>query len=456
MMKATVWNKRFPGRADEPAFERMNVSIGADAFLAGAEVRASAAYAAGLAKAGAITPAEARSIAKGLKTVGERIAAGEDLGRFEDVHTAVEMLLVETIGEAGKKLHTGRSRNEQVAADERLYLMEEVPALRGRVAAVQRGLLRLAERWGHVLMPGYTHLQRAQALLFGQYILSFFWALERDKERLSDALKRISVLPLGSGALAGSTVPLDRDDLAERLGFSAVSPNSLDAVGDRSFILETIAALSLLALDLSRLGEDLVVFSSAEFGFFDLDDSLATSSSLMPQKKNPDIFELMRAWPGRLFGHYSRLFVVLKGLPSSYSKDLQEDKAPLRECVEDAAIVLDAAAAAVRRIKPNAKRMRAALAAGMFATDLVDHLVAKGMSFREAHGVVGMAVALAERKRKGLDELTEKELESIAPELRGDISAVFDPFGSVCRKRTAGSTHPDEVKSQIAAARRLF
>jgi len=455
-MKGTVWNSRFPSRAEHPAFERMNVSIGADSFLGGAEIRASAAYAGALAKAGAITPAEARTIDRGLKKVGEMIAAGEPLDRFEDIHTAVEMLLVETIGEAGKKLHTGRSRNEQVATDERLYLMDALPEIQGKIAAVQRGLVRLAEKSGHLLMPGYTHLQRAQSVLFGHYILSFFWALERDKERLRDAEKRIAVLPLGSGALAGSTTPLDREDLKDRLGFAAVTPNSLDAVGDRSFILETISALSFVALDLSRLGEDLVLFSSAEFGFFDLDDSLATSSSLMPQKKNPDIFELMRAWPGRLFGHFSRLFLVLKGLPSSYNKDLQEDKEPLRASVEDAIIVLDAAAAALPRVKPNAKRMREGLTAGMFATDLVDHLVHKGLSFREAHGIVGAVVAYAERKKKSLDALSAEEFHSFSPLFGDDVSAVFDPFGSVCLKKTAGSTHPDEVKAQIAAAKRAL
>jgi len=202
-VKATVWNKRFPGRAEHPAFERMNVSIGADSFLAGAEIEASAAYAAGLAKAGAISPAEARTIERGLKKVAERIAAGEPLGRFEDIHSAVEILLVETVGEAGKKLHTGRSRNEQVATDERLFLMQEIPAVQKRISAVQRGLVKLAEKYGHVLMPGYTHLQRAQSVLFGHYILSFFWALERDQERLADVLKRVAVQPLGSGALAG-------------------------------------------------------------------------------------------------------------------------------------------------------------------------------------------------------------------------------------------------------------
>jgi argininosuccinate lyase len=455
-MKATVWNRRFPGRAEVPAFERLNASIGADSFLAEAEIRASAAYATGLAKAGAISPAEARRIERGLKKVGERIAAGEPLDRFEDIHSAVEILLIEAIGETGKRLHTGRSRNEQVATDERLFLMKEIPAVRKRIAAVQRGLVTLAEKHGHVLMPAYTHLQRAQCVLFGHYVLSFFWALERDKERLADAMKRVAVLPLGSGACCGSTTPLDREDLRDRLGFSGVAPNSLDAVADRSFILETISALSLVALDLSRLAEDLVVFSSAEFGFFDLDESLATSSSLMPQKKNPDIFELMRAWPGRLFGHFSRLFVVLKGLPSSYNKDLQEDKESLRESLNDATTVLDAAAAALRRIKPNAARMREGLTAGLFATDLADDLVRSGLSFREAHGLVGAAVAFAEREGKSLAEMTIEEFRAISPHFGEDVRGVFDPFGSVCRKKTAGSTHPDELKAQVAAARRLL
>jgi argininosuccinate lyase len=455
-MSRTVWEKRFQGREAVPALERFNASISADAFLFEHEVRASSAYAQGLRAAGALGEEEFTSILAGLAAVEARDRDAASLGRFEDVHTAVELLLVEEIGEAGKKLHTGRSRNEQVVTDERLFLKEEIPALIDSAAAVQRALVTLAERAPDVVMPGYTHLQRGQPILFAHYILSFFWAVERGKERLRDALRRIDVLPLGSGALAGSSVPLDRDGLAALLGFSGVSENSIDTVGDRSFILETLFALTLLLLDLSRLAEDFVVFSTAEFGFLDLDPAVATSSSLMPQKKNPDIFELLRAAPGRMFGHLCRLFLVLKGLPSSYNKDLQEDKDPLQRGVEDARSALAAAAAALRRVAPRADRMGAAVTPDMFATDLVDLLVEKGVSFREAHGTVASAIRAAEEKGRSIASFTKTEWTAVHPLLECIPEHFFEPAASVRRKKTTGSTHPDMVAIQLEKSRAIL
>jgi len=455
-MSPTVWESRFAGRETVSILERFNASIAADAFLLGAELRASSAYARALYSAGLLTKKELASILGGLAAVEERGRDPETLGRFEDVHSAVELLLVEEIGEAGKKLHTGRSRNEQVSTDERLFLKEEIPALIGAAAAVQKSLLDLAEQNPDVVMPGYTHLQRGQPILFAHYILSFFWAVERGKARLRDALGRADVLPLGSGALAGSTVPLDREELRKLLGFAAVSENSLDAVGDRSFVLETLFALALLLLDLSRLAEDFVLFATEEFGLLDLDPALATSSSLMPQKKNPDIFELLRAAPGRSFGHLSQLMFVLKGLPSSYNKDLQEDKGPLKKGIEDARSTLAAAAAALERVRPNPERTRAAITANMFATDLADFLTEKGVAFRDAHAAAAKAVRTAEKKGVGLDSLAGEAWAAIHPHFLEIPPNFFDPQSSIRRKKTAGSTHPDEVQAQIEKARALL
>jgi argininosuccinate lyase len=450
-----VWDRRFAGRREDPRLEAFNASIREDAFLAGAEIAASRAYAQALRRAGVLSAGEASAVSRGLARVKKRIEAGEDLGAYEDIHSAVELLLIEEIGEAGKKLHTGRSRNEQVATDERLYLKAEIPKMLDRLRAGQRALVALAEKYPDVVMPGYTHLQQAQLVLFAHYVLSFFWPLERAKSRLKDALSRIDVLPLGSGALAGTTVPIDRAALARSLGFAAVSENSLDAVADRSFILETLSALALLLLDLGRFAEDAVVFASREFGFLVLDDAIATSSSLMPQKKNPDFFELIRAGAGRLYGHFSRLFVTVKGLPSSYNKDLQDDKIPLRAGIEDAARTLEVFAITLKNIRPDREAIARRSEPFLYATDLVDHLTAKGVPFREAHGVVGAAVRYAEKLRRPLDRLTPREFRRFHPLFGDDVLEVFDPARSVRLKKTSGSTHPARVKAQIARAKAL-
>jgi argininosuccinate lyase len=451
-VSGTVWEGRLDRGGRVPALDAYNASIGRDAFLFEAEVRASAAYAQGLGRAGVLSADELGSVLCGLEAVRMKAAAGEDLGRFEDVHSAVEILLTEEIGETGKKLHTGRSRNEQVATDERLYLKDRIPGLVAGLTDVQRSLLRLAESHPDAVMPGYTHLQRGQCVLFSHYIMSWFWPLERAKARLRDALKRIDSCPLGSGALAGSTVGLDREYVGSLLGFAAVTENSLDAVSDRSFILETLFALALALLDLSRLAEDAIIFSSAEFGFFKLDDRIATSSSLMPQKKNPDIFELIRASPARLFGVLSQLFMIVKGLPSAYDKDLQEDKTPLFRGVEDAAETLNAAALVLAGIVPDIERMREALSPGLFATDLVDYLTDKGVPFREAHGIVGRIVRAVEKSGRSLTGISLEELRSHHPAFGPDVFSVFDPLRSLDLKRTTGSTRPAEVRRQIAAA----
>jgi len=450
-----VWDRRFAGRREIPRLEAFNASIREDAFLAGAEIAASRAYAQALRRARVLSAKEAAAVNRGLARVKKRIDAGEDLAAFEDIHSAVELLLIEEISEAGKKLHTGRSRNEQVATDERLYLKAEIPAMIDRLKACQQVLISLAEKYPDVVMPGYTHLQQAQLVLFSHYILSFFWPFERAKSRLRDALVRIDVLPLGSGALAGATVPIDRAALARSLGFAAVSENSLDAVADRGFILETLSALALLLLDLGRFAEDAVVFASREFGFLVLDDTIATSSSLMPQKKNPDFFELLRAGAGRLYGHFSRLFVTIKGLPTSYNKDLQEDKVPLRAGIEDAARALEVFEIVLKKIRPDRETIARRTEPFLYATDLADYLTAKGVPFRDAHGVIGAVVQYAERLRRPLDRLTPLEFQKFHPLFGDDVLGVFDPIRSVRLKTTSGSTHPARVKAQLARAKAL-
>jgi argininosuccinate lyase len=450
-----VWDRRFAGRREDPRLEAFNASIGEDAFLAGAEIAASKAYAAALRRAGVLTAREAARIASGLSKVERKIAGGEDLRAYEDIHSAVELLLIGEIGEAGKKLHTGRSRNEQVATDERLFLKGEVPKILDAIRACQRALIGLAETYPDVVLPGYTHLQQAQYVLFSHDIMSHVWPLERAKSRLKDALVRIDVLPLGSGALAGTTAPLDRAFLAGALGFAAVSDNSLDAVADRGFILETLSTLALILLDLGRAAEDFIIFASREFGYLVLDDAIATSSSLMPQKKNPDIFELVRAGAGRLFGHYSRLFVTAKGLPSTYNKDLQDDKAPLRLGVEDALRTLGVFEIALRNIRPDPEAIARKSEPLLFATDLADYLTARGVPFREAHGAVGALVRSAENEGRALTALTTRDFQAFHPLFGADVRRVFDPARSVRRKKGAGSTHPARVKDQIRRAKAL-
>jgi argininosuccinate lyase len=455
-MSGTVWEGRFDSGGRARDLDAFNASIGRDAFLFDAEIRASAAYARGLHRASVLTTEELELLLRGLDTVREKVGAGETLERFEDIHSAVEILLTEEVGESGKKLHTGRSRNEQVVTDERLYLKDRLPAVLASLTDVQRAILRLAEGNPEIVMPGYTHLQRGQCVLFSHYILSFFWPLERGKARIKDALRRIDACPLGSGALAGSTVPLDREFVARILGFGGVTENSCDAVTDRGFIMEALFALSLILLDLSRLAEDVVIFSSAEFGFLKLDDRVATSSSLMPQKKNPDIFELIRSAPARLFGVLNQMFMIVKGLPTAYNKDLQEDKTPLFRGLEDAVQVLNAAASALPGIVPDGERMRAALSPGLYATDMVDYLTDRGVPFREAHGIVGRIVRSAEASGKALSALELEELREFHPVFDRDVFDVFDPFRSLGRKRTDGSTRPEEVRRQLAAAAALI
>jgi argininosuccinate lyase/argininosuccinate synthase len=451
-----MWGGRFE-RPPAPEFERLNRSLPVDRRLWREDVRASRAWARELAAAGVLTQDEAESLVQGLERVGARLPAefASDLPD-EDVHSLVERLLYEEVGELAGKLHTGRSRNDQVATDARLWGMQACGALRAEVARLQTALLGLAERQGDLLMPGYTHLRRAQPIRAALWLLSHFWRLERDRERLAAAECRASVLPLGSGALAGCPFPIDRARLAGRLGFREVSTNSLDAVSDRDWACETLFGLALLGIHLSSLAEDLITFSAEEFGFVRLDERVTSGSSLMPQKRNPDALELARAKAGGWIGDLSALLAVLKGLPSGYNKDLQEDKAILFRAVDAAAELLPALAVLVETMELDAARMAAALDEGTLATDIADRLVAGGLPFRESHARVGEM--LREGERRGVS-LSQVVTEGARGQGRGEAQSrasgpPSDLFtASADRRESTGGTGREALAEQLRQAR---
>src|SRR2546426_1954556 len=418
-----LWGGRFSGEAD-PGFVEFNRSFGFDRRLFAADVRASVAHCAGLLGAGVLSRDEATAITSALQTILERGRA--DAKYFaepaEDVHSFVEARLVELIGDAGRKLHTGRSRNDQVATDFRLWLRDEMDALVLTIRSVQEALLALAESHRDAVIPGYTHLQRAQPVLFSHWCLAYFEMLTRDRERLADARKRLNMMPLGSAALAGTSYPIDREAMARELDFARVARNSLDAVSDRDFCVEFTGACSLIMVHLSRLAEDIILYATTEFGFFELSDAVATGSSLMPQKKNPDSMELVRGKAGRVFGHLIGLLTVMKGLPLAYNKDMQEDKEALFDTVDTTSACLEVTATVLRNLRVNEDRTREASAKGyMNATELADYLVRKGMPFREAHETVGRVIIHAIERGGELEAVTLDEMRSFSPLIENDV-----------------------------------
>jgi len=454
-MSTKLWGGRFQG-STSALMRRFNDSIGFDIRLWEADIRGSIAYAQALAHAGVLSPQEAEALVHGLEMVRAEFAEG----RFqvqpddEDIHTAVERRLGELVGAVAGKLHTGRSRNDQVATDLRLFALDGLRDVQSALCDVQRALLEQARLHVHTVMPGYTHLQRAQPLSFAHWCMAYFWQLARDAERLDDCARRIAALPLGAGALAGNPFRLDRLSLAQALGFPAVMQNSLDAVSARDFVAELLFCWALLGVHLSRLAEDLILYSSAEFGFVTFDDAYATGSSLMPQKKNPDAMELVRGKAGRLTGNLVSLLTVLKGLPMSYNKDLQEDKQPLFDSLDALTLALPVAAGAIRSLKVNAARMRAALDPAMLATDVAEYLVRKGVPFRQAHHLVGRAVALAEARGVPLSVLPLADWQSISPHFAADVFDVFDFERSLASRDVVGGTSPRAVRVQIRQAER--
>jgi len=416
------------------------------------------AYAHALQRCGCISVAERDALLGGLERIRQELKDGQFAFNEddEDIHTAVERRLTELIGPVAGKLHTGRSRNDQVATDLRLYLMEQIPYLDEALSALQLAVVDTARQHLDVLMPGYTHLQPAQPLLFSHWLMSFFWRFQRDRDRLADARKRTAVMPLGSGAIAGHPFGLERRQLARELGFDAPAQNSVDAVSDRDFVVEVLAWATLVQVHLSGLAEDLIIWSSREFGFVTLDERLTTGSSLMPQKRNPDVLELIRAKTGRLGGDLLAMLTVLKGLPSGYSKDLQEDKEALFDALDTLAAELPLATEVVRTLRVNGVRMAAALDAGMLSTDLADYLVRKGVPFRESHRIVGTAVRLAEKRGVQLSDLDLAQYQRIDDRFEQDLQEVFDFQASVDRRSALGGTARSAVEAQISQALQLL
>ena len=452
-----LWGGRFDKPPDE-LFARFNNSFYFDWRMYDADIRGSIAYAQALQRAQLLTAKEADAIARGLEQVRAEFARGEFVSHSndEDIHTAVERRLFELIGDPAHKLHTGRSRNDQVATDARLFVMDAIDRVQAAICNVQSAICAQAEAHLDVLMPGYTHVRRAQPVLFAHYLLSFFWMLERDRARFADAKKRANVLPLGSGALAGNPFAIDRAFLAHALGFERVSENSLDAVSDRDFIVEFLSAASLLQIHLSRLAEDLIYFSAPEFGFIALDDAYTTGSSLMPQKKNPDALELVRGKTGRIIGDLNTLLVVLKGTPSTYDKDFQEDKEPLFDALDTLDMTLPVVAGVIQTMRVDANKMRTALDESMLATDLAEYLVRRGVPFRQAHHMVGALVKLSETRGVKLSALTLDDFRSASDKFGADVYAVFDFDASVNSRAVPGGTSPNAVREQIARAKQLL
>jgi argininosuccinate lyase len=451
-----MWGGRFETGPAE-AFDRLNRSLPVDGRLWPQDVRGSRAWVQALLGAGVLTSAEAAELTRGLGLVAGRLGEGAGAGAAdEDVHTLVERLLYEEVGELAGKLHTGRSRNDQVATDLRLWCLEALSSVDREVAALGTALATQARAGIDHILPGYTHGQRAQPVRFGYFLAAHAWPLVRDRERIAGAAGRTAVLPLGSGALAGSGMAVDRDVLARELGFAAPSANALDATGDRDFVAEILFVLSLISTHVSRLGAELVTYAGSEYGFVRLADAFASGSSLMPQKRNPDVFELARAKSARTLGSLVSILATLKGIPAGYSKDLQEDKVVLFEAVDDILLTLPAVRGAIETLTPNPARMRAALDAAMLATDLADGLVRAGIPFREAHHLVGLLVRAAEQMGSPVDRVEPSASKAIHPALPGLIAALGSWEDSVERRATEGGSSRKSVVNQIKALEAEF
>jgi len=450
-----MWGGRFSLGPSE-ALDALNRSLPVDHRLWPQDVTASKAWVHALGRVGVVTPAEESQLLDGLDRVAERLADGAAVGApDEDVHTLVERLLYEEVGPVAGKLHTGRSRNDQVATDLRLWTLTAIDQLDADLAALARTLVARAQEAVDVLLPGYTHGQRAQPVRWAYVLLAHAWPLVRDRQRLADARRRVAELPLGSGALAGSGFAVDRVLLKEALGFRSISANALDATGDRDFVAEVLFALALVGTHLSRLAAELVLYTSAEFGFVRLSDDFSTGSSLLPQKRNPDVFELARAKAGRLLGDVVALVTTLKGIPAGYSKDLQEDKALLFDAFDTLALVLPAVTGAIAGMTADADRMRAALDASLRATDLADLLVQAGVPFRESHGLVGRLVREAERTSVPLDRVPAAVAAAIHPALPAAVGQLGTWEDSVEGRATPGGASRQSVEQQIEALRAL-
>ena len=445
---------RFSAAASEIA-QRYSESVSFDRRLYRHDIAGSIAHASALASIGILSADEFEMVARGLREIENQITAGTFVwdASLEDVHMNIEAALTKRIGPAGAKLHTGRSRNDQIALDLRLFTRDEIDQIVTRLRALQNALLLLAQKHCELLMPGYTHLQRAQPIYFAHYLLAQLEAFERDHERLRDTRRRADVMPLGSGALAGSTIALDREGIAKALGFQRVTQNSIDAVSDRDFVADFLYSLATIGIHLSRFSEDLIIWSTNEFGFVEFSDAFATGSSLMPQKKNPDMAELTRGKSGRLIGNLVTLLTILKGLPSAYNRDLQEDKEALFDSVDTVRSGLELFSAMLPELTINRERMESlANDPQLLATDLAEYLVGKGVPFREAHAIVGKLAASGKR----LNALSNEEFRAASDTFGDDVREVFDVRKALQRRSATGSPSPENISRQIARWRELL
>jgi argininosuccinate lyase len=450
-----LWGGRFEG-GPAAALAQLSLSVHFDWRLARYDLRASRAHARMLHRAGLLTSDEADAMLKALDDLDHAVEEGSFRPTVadEDVHTALERGLLERLGALGGKLRAGRSRNDQVATDLRLYLRDHARLIVSRLAELQTALISQAEACGDTPAPGMTHLQHAQPVLFAHQLLAHVQAFARDAARLRDWDKRAAVSPLGAGALAGSSLPIDPQVFAAELGFARPAANSMDAVADRDFAAEFCFAAALMGVHLSRLGEEVVLWSSAEFGWIEIDDAYATGSSIMPQKKNPDVAELARGKAGRLIGDLTGLLTTLKGLPLTYNRDLQEDKEPVFDAVDTLLLVLPAMAGLVATLRINARRLRELAPAGFtLATDLAEYLVKRGVAFREAHEIVGHLVVWCQVNEVGLDEVSDTDLAKVSPHLTPDVRSVLTVAGAIAARKGVGGTAPDRVAEQLTEIR---
>ena len=453
--KGNMWAGRFDGGMAS-SMERLSISLSFDRKLFREDIEGSMAHAHGLKAAGVLTGPELKKMLSGLEKVKTDLEAGKDLfhASDEDIHMAVERILTDRIGPLGKKLHTGRSRNDQVATDLKLYVRRRAAELEGAVTALQKAVYAKALEYRTELMPGYTHVQQAQPVYISHYLLSFFFALERDKARLRNAAQSASQMPLGSGALAGSAFPYKRELVAARLGFPALSPNSIDATAHRDWALEFLGTCAVLGAVLSGYAEDFVLWSTQEFAYIELGEAYTSGSSMMPQKKNPDSMELIRGKSGRLLGNFTRLFTVMKGLPHAYDRDLQEDKEPVFDSVETLGLCLTVMAEAMGTLKFRMDNIARKMHPGMLATDLADYLVEKGIPFRDAHHVVGSMVGKAEKAGCSFLELPESDWAGIpdGKAFRKKLTFAY----SAERRNIQGGTGSKSVTAQLAQAKKIL
>lgn len=455
--KQQLWGGRFTGTTD-PLMWEFNQSLKYDKRMRAADIRGSIAYTKALRLQGVYTEEEEAIMIKGLQAVDQEWKSGtfEIKPTDEDIHTANERRVSEIVGPVGGKLHTGRSRNDQCATDLRLWLLDEIKDVESALKGLIRVMVERADNEKDILMPGYTHLQRAQPIRWSHLLLSHAFSFNSDLQRLRELIPRVSILPLGSGALAGNPFGVDREFLAKELGFQSIAENSLWSVSDRDYIVEFMMWASLTMTHASRMAEDLIVYSTAEFGFIQLSDAYSTGSSMMPQKKNPDSLELLRGKSGRIFGNMAGFLMTLKGLPSTYNKDLQEDKEPLFDSVDNVSASLRIAEGVIATLNVNAEKMRAALTMDMLATDLADYLVRKGTPFRETHHISGRAVALAESLGVQLSDLTLEQYQKLSPKFEEDVVSVFDFESSVEQRNAIGGTSRQTVDRQIAVLRKAL